>query len=386
MNSQLKLLLDTEFGGHFDPTCLSPNVRFVFDHPSLVATEALSQAYWIDGIEIKKHTLLVGFFESFGLDAGTVDTGDKESSIVLSHAFPILLLSACSRVVNLIDRVTMLPKCDRAGRVILVPTKVELIPPDLSERLSKQGTQAALDEILSDLESRNTLATTLLLYDLAIRFVVMHECMHIVLGHTAFAKKVLGLSRLMEMSGTRLRKMPPRLSQSLEFIADRHTVHGLTNWAISGRLGDYVEAATETSTRPTTQFMLRSLIVATMTLLHLFPNHATARESAQSSHPHPYQRMRWWMREMAAAVKNQGVDQEGVYEAYAYWLACFDRNVSAPGNWRSAALEDELDEQGRLLSDQAFEQMSADASRRQTKIWREYSPFFPGDGRDSSRI
>jgi hypothetical protein len=47
----------------------------------------------------------------------------------------------------------------------------------------------------------------------------------------------------MEMGASRRYGVPSAPSQSLEFIADRHAVHGLTHWALTGRLGDYVQTA-----------------------------------------------------------------------------------------------------------------------------------------------
>lgn len=375
----------SRFGPGFDPKLLELDTRFVFELPCRIASEALSQAYQDTGAGQQPHRLRFAFFRSYRLDAGTCDTGSGESMIAISDSWPVSLLHAFSRLVPMIDTATLLPRCDASGRVVVLEQPLELTGAATTRRRTRSRTEELLPEVLQALAAQGTAIHALLLYDLAIRFLVMHECMHIVLGHTGFAFRELGLGRLMEMGAARRAHMPAVLSQSLEFIADRHTVNGVMHWALTGRLGSYVDDAARLSALRPDEFMLRSLTLALMTLLHLLPNRPGMRDGLEDSHPHPYLRMRWCCREMAAALDDRALCVKGVFEPFAYWLASFQRNFLAPGRWQEAVLEDEPDVEGWLPSDRAYEAITAAARSWQTKLWRTCAPLYPGDGRPSGQ-
>jgi hypothetical protein len=122
-----------------------------------------------------------------------------------------------------------------------------------------------------------------------------------------------------------------------------------------------------------------------MTLLRLFPARASLSAAAGASHPHPYARMRWLAREVDEDLAGHDERVRLTLEPMAYWNASFERNFISPGRWSRAMAEDQgggADMQP--VTDQSYDRITGHAAQWQTLLWSEYSPLFPGDGRDES--
>jgi hypothetical protein len=380
----LREALAQEFGRPFDIARLDIDARFVYDHACRIGEEALSSALWpgVQG-QMLPYRLLVGFFESSRLNAGTLDLTDGASLVALTASFPVALLGAFAAVAQRMETGSALPQRDAQGRVVVFADRLELFATGADGGMKNPDTAASLTAVLHALAQTGRLPQAMLLYDLAIRFVVMHECMHIVLGHTGYVRRELRVSRLMEMGAMRRGVLTPDVSQALEFIADRHAVRGVVQWARSGRLGKYVDAVQRDPALTREQYLLRALTLALMTLLLLFPSRATARASSRDSHPHPYTRMRWLCREIGQELPSRDMHVKAVLEPMAFWTASFQRNFSTPGRWERAIREDQQEGNGLPpLSDRAYADITAVARQWQTRLWQGYSPVYPGDGRD----
>lgn len=282
------------------------------------------------------YRLLVGIFESSRLNADTLDLADGANLVALSDSFPVVLLGALATVAQRMETGSALPQRDAKGRVVVFADRLELFATGADGGMKNPDTVVGLTAVLHTLAQTERLTEAMLLYDLAIRFVVMHECMHIVLGHTGYVRLELRVSRLMEMGAMRRGVLTPDVSQALEFIADRHAVRSVVQRARSARLGEYVDAVRYDPSLTMEQYLLRVLTLALMTLLLLFPSRATARASSRDSHPHPYTRMRWLCREIGLELPSRDMHVNAVLEPMAFWTASFQCNFSTPGRWDRA--------------------------------------------------
>jgi hypothetical protein len=129
-----------------------------------------------------------------------------------------------------LDLRTGLPTCDPEGRLVIYPDKVHL-PTHWEIGLNPK--QQALDDVLQFEEQTSTHNNELALFmfDLMMRYVVIHESMHFVLGCQA----TLGMD-IFEDAASNRADLPPHTSQALEFMADRHVVVGLAHDLTQGRI------------------------------------------------------------------------------------------------------------------------------------------------------
>ncbi|MDO9093552.1 MAG: hypothetical protein Q7U99_13060 [Rubrivivax sp.] len=376
----LKQALQRNFGPAFDPAAVPEEARFIFEHPQLIAEEALAAAQ-VSGTASRRapYRLLAGLYDSPRVNAGTLDLDPATSVVAISSRLPPALLHAVAVVTDQADAVTLMPRRDKAGRLVVGGPRRALT----ARRSGGPGLEVA--RTLAALQRSGDLKLAMLVYDLAIRFVVMHECMHIVMGHTGYVRRELGLSVLMEMGASRRNVLTTELSLALEFIADRHAVRGVAQWARSGRLGDNVESIPRDPSLSQSDFLHRALILALMTLLRLFPARASLSAAAGGSHPHPYARMRWLARELSEDLDGHAEVVRLILEPMAYWNASFERNFVSPGRWSAAMAEDQrVAADVPPVTDQSYVLITGHAKLWQTLLWSQYSPLFPGDGRDES--
>lgn len=373
---ELRNASNRNFGGAFDVSSENEAVRFLYEHPARIAEEALAAAVPMDTAQRHEpYRLLAGFYPSDRLNAGTLDLDGGASVVAVSSAVPATLFRAFSAVLERADVLTLMPIRDDAGRLLVYPRRRRLVD-------RRANPLESLERVLERLQARSHMPLAMLLYDLAIRFIVMHECMHIVLGHTGYVRRAHGVRRLMEIDISRTQSMDPEFSRALEFIADRHAVRGVAHWARTGRLGEYAEAIPRDASLDLETYLHRGLTLSLVTLLLLFPSRPSSRASEADSHPHSYVRMRWLSRELEQDIASQSDFIAGVLEPMAYWTASFQRNFSTPGRWTHAIAEDQNVPEGEMpLADRAYQAVNEMAGRWQTDLWRDHSPLYPGDGR-----
>jgi hypothetical protein len=377
---ELQQALQCNFGPVFDLAAVPEEARFLFEHPLRIAEEALAEAQAIGTASRRvPYRLLAGLYNSPRVNAGTLDLDSATSVVAITSQLPPALLHAIAAVTDQAEAATLMPRRDKAGRLVVGGPRRALT----TMRLGRPGFEVT--RTLAALQRSGDLALAMLVYDLAIRFVVMHECMHIVMGHTGYVRRELGLSVLMEMGASRRNVLTAELSQALEFIADRHAVRGVAQWARSGRLGDYVESIPRDPSLSQSDFLHRALILALMTLLRLFPARASLSAAAGASHPHPYARMRWLARELDEDLDGHVEAVRLTLEPMAYWNASFERNFIAPGRWNAAMAEDQgVGADVPPVTDRSYAWITGHAAHWQTRLWSDYSPLFPGDRRDES--
>lgn len=375
---ELQQALQCNFGPVFDLAAVQEEARFLFEYPQRIAEEALAEAQ-VTGTASRHapYRLFAGLYNSPHVNAGTLDLDSATSVVAITSRLPPALLHAIQVVTDQAEARTLMPRRDKEGRLVVGGPRRALT----ARRPADPGLEVT--RTLAALHRGGRFKLAMLVYDLALRFVVMHECMHIVLGHTGYVRRELGLSVLMEMGASRRNGLTAELSQALEFIADRHAVRGVAQWARSGRLGDYVELIPRDPSLSQSDFLHRALILALMALLRLFPARASLSAAVGGSHPHPYARMRWLARELSEDLDGHAEVERLILEPMAYWNASFERNFISPGRWSAAMAEDQLVAADvPPVTDQSYAWITGHAAQWQTLLWSEYSPLFPGDGRD----
>ncbi|MEL7005460.1 MAG: hypothetical protein AAFN93_22420, partial [Bacteroidota bacterium] len=254
----------------------------------------------------KKYNYLIKYVEGNTLNAFTCDELDG-SIIGINNATPLLLFFACTRFARYCNPYVALPF--HKDMQLLVKDKKILTRKLSRASITKHHIEQEYKEyILSyDYQSLDqlTIEYGLFLYDISIRFLIMHECFHIIMGHTAYVRDKLGLAELFEFSQQRETALEPDLGQTLEFIVDRHVCRGVLAQTLLGNAShNFAKSAPTKVQVPQEEFITRSVTMALCVLFHLYPvkfqNNLSS--STVKTHPHPYIRMQWAITEMAQEV------------------------------------------------------------------------------------
>src|ERR1700743_2838488 len=101
---------------------------------------------------------------------------------------PMVAFKATRLFALRMDETTGLPLCDGKGRLVIIPDRIPLSTEWAG--MNNDPSNQALNEINqfeeeTDLKN-NELAT--FMFDIAMRYVAMHECMHFVLGHARYCQ------------------------------------------------------------------------------------------------------------------------------------------------------------------------------------------------------
>lgn len=376
--------LDARFGllgEEFDFESFSDDLYDLYSIPIEYIVAAMEPA--TSNITGEKYHYLPGYIAATRLNAMTCDEG--EGSIVCIHSCaPVLLFRLCVHYAFCCDTRTALAAGDPipAACACSEPIRVKSDPNEiLPQRVQRNFDLFKTSRLYRRAEDSGKLKYALYLYDLAARFLAMHECMHIVLGHTAYVRKEFGLTELTACSGTTdANARMIKTLQALEFIADQHTVSGVFLQALHGNLFfDYTSDAELHVDKEC--FVSRSVISALCVLFRLFPfKWKTSADLVKTVHPHPYVRLQWILSGLANQLTRSQNFEEYLMRPMAQSLAVFADNFETEDNWLKVNSLNRIDEHGRLFSDAACSSVLEEARKIQHRAYR-LSPIYDGDGR-----
>jgi hypothetical protein len=217
----------------------------------------------------------------------------------------------------------------------------------------------------------------LLMFDVAMRYVAMHECMHFVLGHARFCQLTLGLDIFQDASERR-RKLDPITSQTLEFIADRHVIAGLAVDLAQGRIFHEWSRNVPEAISVASDIWYRRVLFSTLALLsRLWVTHGTQSFADFSEpYPHPYERI-CWMLSGLAEMEGTRLHKESML-AFALTVGSLDRNFESaredlPTITRDMEIQDLI---GFSNLDHGYSVVRQRAIEIQKRLYVSYGPYY----------
>lgn len=375
--------VEEKFGSCLDHLKLIDPISDLYQMGIDVVEKALSSALMDKDETLQPYPFYVGYPLQKDFNAGTCDCDEGGSIVAISAAVPALLINAFLAYSSRVDIVTGLPRAID-GKIISYETKLDLIGelPYLPQ--TPDDFNLLFEKIISEeLYQEGNLAYSLILYEIALRHVAMHEVMHIVLGHTGYLKKQLSLNVFMEFSSAREKKMSRSLSHCLEFLSDQHAVRGITARMLDGDFSSEASALILEQTHlPAKDYLARCIVTALSIVFHLFPSSEGSLKTQLYSHPNPYLRMQWIAMEIGHEVGKQINYKESVLLTFASVYAALHSNFQTPSNWREIIEEDleSIEDGEHSFSDQSYQQMLDVSTEWRTKLWKTYSPLYRNDG------
>ncbi len=366
----------SRFGGAADLTGLDEDVRLFWQLPVRYLADSLEPARFSRDhpeLEFPSYVALVNngaFNAAIRHDNGAVIAG-------IFIGVPFIALRVCRLLALLLDKRTGLPSVDAAGRLIVHAEKIRL---PLHWELGSNPKQQALDDVLAFEEQTSTHNNELALFmfDLVMRYVAMHESMHFVLGHAHYCQSTLGME-VFEDVAQRRGELPPHVSQTLEFMADRHVIVGLAHDLAEGRI--YHEWArdlpADIEIEPAVWY--RRMLFVTLSLVsRLWTAHGARKFGDLSQpYPHPYERL-CWMLSSLVEQEGEGLAHEAML-ALGLTMATLDTNFVTPHRIEPDL---ELDRRMKDLTgvsrlDEGYDNVRSEA-RRLRFIYKQHAPFYPG--------
>ncbi|NEP77147.1 MAG: hypothetical protein F6K39_02555 [Okeania sp. SIO3B3] len=380
--SRLKEIFEEKFwicGEVFDEAALSEPISLLYELPIYYLNSALEAARTTTG---EPFTFLVGYVRNGTFNAAACDT--EYGGLVCLHAsVPYLLFMACVNYATRCDLETALPKV-QDGMLIIYDDKITL-PGRLADiDITPAKLTRNFEEFCHSLQTAerkdDVFQYGLFLYEIGIRFIVMHECMHIILGHTAYLRKKLGMNLLIEISSQREENLHKKLNQALEFLADRNTVCGILVQALDGNLlHSYGNNIPEFIKVDFSTFIARSVVQAICILMHQFPYKLENNldSSLLKTHPHPYVRMQWMNTEMGNHVVGEEQFAEKIVLPFGYAMATLANNFVTPNSWADVNKENIDYSEKEMFSDFSYEYISGCAQKLQNEMWN-LAPVYEG--------
>jgi hypothetical protein len=143
----------------------------------------------------------------------------------------------------------------------------------------------------------------------------MLRCMRpcFVLGHARYCQRTLGLDAFTDVSDER-RELDPVVSQTLEFIADRHTISGIMTDLAEGRLFHEWCINAPSEIEPEPEVWRRRVAISALALMSKLWKTTSSQGFADFSlaYPHPYERMAWMicgLHEMSKEQARSDIDR-----------------------------------------------------------------------------
>ncbi|GAB2190498.1 hypothetical protein MAH1_21060 [Sessilibacter sp. MAH1] len=302
-------------------------------------------------------------------------------AIAINASVPYLIFAACFIYSTSIDVLTGLPKLTN-NKLPRYEIQYELIRTLKRLPTSGEGYSVLFEKLIAhkDYQSAN-LNYSIFLYAISIRFVLMHEIMHVVLGHTSYLQNELGLREYIEFSSSDRMSHDPEFFHCLEFLADRHAIRGIAEKMISRDPRYQVGAEQELIRNATVSrdsYVLRAVMTAPTLLFHLFPYKDGLLEKPITTHPIPYIRAQWICMELGHEFQSSNMFEADILTPMAYTVANLSSNFRCPGNWANATQMDaESSKNGKLqISDIAYERILQLSGKWSSHIYKEYGPKF----------
>lgn len=357
----------------FLSSTLSESVSWLYEIPIFRLDQALSDAFEsINGQKVS-FPYHVNYIIDNRINAAAWHSKSSGCAIAISSSTPLLLIMACMQFANLCDVRTALP-ITSDGMLLVHKNKVHLKTQLEREIRNEKQILAVLEAFSADGKMNNSMG--LFLCELALKFIAMHECMHVILGHTRYLSNHYDLKSFIEFHNSRT--IAPEFSRMLEFIADRHAIRGLWTRLAQKDIDDFykLQLLPGISVDEDT-YLLRCLVYAICILFHLFPGNSESIFAQGRSHPHPYIRARWMCNELAQDVDEIFPNKYEPLNAFTWAGAQLSCNFDLPGNWAKASKEDYNQKTKESFSDNSYSAVLAEAKKWQHLLMKSFGPLYP---------
>lgn len=367
--------MNTEPANLFDHHLLSGDCRWLYDVAATRLEDALAAATYTSAGKSKQYPFHINYSPGRHLDAAAWHIDPIGCNITIFSSTPVLILMACMQFAGSCDRLTAMPLSDN-DQLVVQRKKIRLRT--LLDH--PVGSEADLTSILDPFFAARRANTALgfFLCEIALKFVSMHECMHVILGHTGYIGKHYGARNFPEFSRGKAETIQPLFSQMLEFIADRHTVRGLLVRMLHGDIDElHKENLLKDITIPEPLYLLRCLVHACAVLFHLFPGNRRSIFTRNKSHPHPYIRMRWICNELMTELDERevAIDAYEPLQAMLWAAIHLGTNFRSDGNWMQA-LQQDSGVDGVVYSDEWYREIMSEAREWQQRLLIQYGPQY----------
>ncbi|MDX1966425.1 MAG: hypothetical protein SFV23_04570 [Planctomycetaceae bacterium] len=364
-------------GGIVDLTALDEDVKLLWQLPLRYLNDAISPARLSPSQPEEELPSYLAYVHNPGFNAA-IRHEERAMAAGLFVGLPFIAHQACRLFATRMDQATGLPLCDPGGRLVVYSDPIPL--PTVWSGLQDPATQALTD--ITRFEEETPLTNNLLatfMFDIAMRYVAMHECMHFALGHARFCQTELGLDAF-EDASPRRSALDPITSQTLEFIADRHTMAGLVVDLDEGRLfHEWCREAPDFITVPVSVWHRRVLVATVALISRLWTSHGSMTlGDLSSAYPHPYERVCW----MVCGLSEMARDKSLAYEhdlSMALSVGSLDRNFQTARQDIPLIERDNkvLQLFGHSELDHGYDVVRARAVEIQHVLYKKYGPFYP---------
>lgn len=379
-------VLETKYrtlGNDFDYESFSDDLYDLYSVPIDYVITAMEPA--LSNTSKKKYPYMVGYLAKNTINALTCDVEDG-SIICIHSSVPILLFRLCVQFAFCCDIQTALSS---GNPIVAIYSQKESIIGKLN---AKENFPHKIKPIYdsfkeSDIYRRvkdcKKLKYAIYLYDLAARFIAMHECMHIVMGHTAYMKKELGFSELYAFpKDTITDNQILQTIQAIEILSDSYTMAGVFRQTLVGNLYfDYLEHTDIQITVDKECFVARSVINALSVLFHLIPfDYKVLTDTIKLKHAHPYIRLQWLMSIFANQLSNSENFQEYIIKPFGQSMVVFDENFNTLTDWLRVNELNKVDEQGYLFSATSLD-VVIEESKKIEYLMSKFAPIYENNER-----
>lgn len=364
------------YGGVADFTNIDDDIRLLWQLPVRYLSDALEPARY-SAVERERS---IPTYVALVLNGGFNAVIRHESDAAIAGIFigvPLIAFKACRLLALRLDMASGLPLRDENNRLIVYPDRPVL---PTSWQLGSDPCRQALEDIkmfeqVTSL-TNNELAT--FMFDIIMRYVAMHECMHFVLGHARYCQIELGMSAF-EDGGKRRKELGGHISQTLEFISDRHVIVGLSHDLESGRLYHEWSRQPPTGIDVEPRRWYRRILFVTLGLVsRLWLVHgSTSFGDLSKPYPHPYERL-CWMQATLLEIEGEELANDTM-EAVALTMAALDHNFQTPYTLEPQLKKDArvFDLTGHSRLSQGYASVTREARRLQGFLMNSYGPFYP---------
>ena len=328
------------YGPPFDFAALGEPHDALYREPLEIADDLLARRLGDAGAAAtgtgatEGNAFAIAFYASGAFNAHAASAGD-EALVAISAFIPPVVFSACAAVAGGLDGDTgdaimhdgKLLVCEEPARWVgSVPR-----PPESPDEWVQAFTYP------EDITSKQ-FDWAMRLYAIAMRFLVAHECMHVLLGHTGWLGARHRCHDLIEFGAVGGTGRVP-LRDVIEFQADYNAAVSVTRGLLHGPTVRHLRAMLGLADdRTAMRQLLRCTVRAFVILTRCFPQPGFDPFSRRATHPHPYVRSRSIVLcALAAAQELLGTTvghRANVLPAYAETIALLETRTRIGTRWR----------------------------------------------------
>lgn len=354
-------------GNLFDHTTLPDPFNMIFQDAIDQANGILGNAKWNSEGKTESPPYFAGYLTNSRLNALAAHRPEVGCSVIIHNSTTVLTFMACMEFAARCNVRDALPN-HQNGRVITYEQKILLLNKLEKPLRTNDDVINIIEDFALRFEEENMFG--FLLFQLAMKFVVLHEIGHIVMGHSNFADQQFGLL-FSYATHAEAQFLDPMLCQALEFIADKGAIAALADYVLSDNCKSLNNDLLTNASIDADKYMLRSLTMAVCILFHLFYVESQSIDSRLCHYPHPALRSLWLSMELGKATTDKVDFTDAIMNTMGVVLSSLHSNFSSPSfNWASAFEEDRRS--SGVLSDMSYKNIIDYANSIQGKIHQEY--------------